>query len=997
MYLPQNVYTYDIQDALLQTTRQFHNRIVLFNTNGNIAYYISDLKSGSVTQNATGDEKLSMGAAVTNELTCKFSAVSEGDITTTTGLSSRTLTPIDVSQYSFLGKVCRVDCGIVLSHSVKIQYTTIGTFKITEVNSDDNWQTITIKGYDVIGTNMADDKFSDDNPSSYAVKDIIDKIARDYRVQVGNTTTGTAVYVGITPTRELTEDEYSALLGLSVREVVGILAGVLGCNARINTINKLVITFFTDPYGIYYDEFIEYLYEYAPLATLITEELQWQHGFKKLQDNLFYLNKVTSNNNSGDGENTSITVGTGTGVAFENPIIKERTAEHPELPEDLTNIYVNWLQTSYQPCEVEWRGSPFIEAGDIVTVCCKPYIKVTTEPSDWEDAYLAYYLYDEDNDYYYQNTNDDWSEVSDICYRPTKFICYVQKQVLNFCGGFKSIITCNVGDVEIDFDTKEVTERELRRTTVALQQAMLDSYNKITGAAGGYVLHLDLDNDGAPDNIFITDVEITEDDFEETSAGSGIYQLKQGLTNQPTAVIRMNKNGIGIAQGTNAGTSANIFQTTLTADGIVANSITTGLLSGGTDTSVFSFNLETGLLTASNVNVTGGTIRIGTNNYYTEIASGCISQYSNGGNLFGRFVPVASQDLNSPIEDEGVAATTYYEGVYYDSDNTEALTLGYIQTETIGGQSVETYNRIAEVKKTPDGSGGRIITQSNNFVGFIHQRYLPPPAGSIFGTTSKWETKFGVGSTASSQPIVLDKYESQMQPPSSSGLEIVPSQADVNAGHSPAGVGVGTMYGYHTSNEQWYPMTRILKIPSNMTELYVSFDCASYGKQFLYLRFGYYQDSSTYIRYNDTLKIVLADEDGSVWSTYQSPTTYVMRLSDLPDSVKNGATHFEVVARPEGGHLSYWIGWGHIGIAYILNSMGSCGIECRNLDENAEYARLDVYQGTKGTKFRMRAAQISSSWTYVEFYDDNTIKMNGHELKFESDGLYYDDRKLKYN
>ena len=135
--------------------------------------------------------------------------------------------------------------------------------------------------------------------------------------------------------RYVTAEETAILGQYTDREVIGILAGLVGCNARINTVGKLAIGWYSG-------------------SVSIPAELQWQNGFKKTQEAAFTISSVTS----GSDDNV-FTAGTGSGISFVNPIITE---------DEITAIYGEISDYEFQPCECEWRGNPCVEVGDMAVV-----------------------------------------------------------------------------------------------------------------------------------------------------------------------------------------------------------------------------------------------------------------------------------------------------------------------------------------------------------------------------------------------------------------------------------------------------------------------------------------------------------------------------------------------------------------------------------------------------------------------------------------------------
>ncbi|MBR6313297.1 MAG: phage tail protein, partial [Clostridia bacterium] len=108
-----------------------------------------------------------------------------------------------------------------------------------------------------------------------------------------------------------------------------------------------------------------------------------------------------------------------------------------------------------------------------------------------------------------------------------------------------------------------------------------------------------------------------------------------------TKVWRWSMGGLGYSPNGYDGpyTTAITAGGEIVADFITAGTLTANIIRAGILTSVngkSSFNLESGLLKSSNIEVTGGTIKIGGDSYYTYIANGSIAQHmTSGGGLIG--------------------------------------------------------------------------------------------------------------------------------------------------------------------------------------------------------------------------------------------------------------------------------------------------------------------------------------------------------------------------
>jgi hypothetical protein len=208
---------------------------------------------------------------------------------------------------------------------------------------------------------------------------------------------------------------------------------------------------------------------------------------------------------------------------------------------------------------------------------------------------------------------DPCVEVGDIITVKDKnnksYTVYVAQQELDLSGGLQSTITSpNLDTAEMSFDSVSASVKlELSKVKNSMEAAIKAATDAINGANGGYYRVLDLDKDGNPDGweCFATD----------------------GLRG-----VKCTYGGIGCT--TNGGKT---YTNAMTGAGINATAITTGIITGGTNG--FSFNLETGHIEASDINITGGDINLdgGTlsilNNdgYKADLSGGVLDLYQGAG------------------------------------------------------------------------------------------------------------------------------------------------------------------------------------------------------------------------------------------------------------------------------------------------------------------------------------------------------------------------------
>ena len=208
---------------------------------------------------------------------------------------------------------------------------------------------------------------------------------------------------------------------------------------------------------------------------------------------------------------------------------------------------------------------------------------------------------------------DPCVEVGDIITVKDKnnksYTVYVAQQELDLSGGLQSTITSpNLDTTEMSFDSVSASVKlELSKVQNSMEAAIKAATDAINGANGGYYRILDLDKDGNPDGW-------------ECFATDGLMGVK------------CTYGGIGCT--TDGGKT---YTNAMTGAGINATAITTGIITGGTNG--FSFNLETGHIEASDINITGGDINLdgGTlsvlngDGYKADLSGGVLDLYQAAG------------------------------------------------------------------------------------------------------------------------------------------------------------------------------------------------------------------------------------------------------------------------------------------------------------------------------------------------------------------------------
>ena len=122
----------------------------------------------------------------------------------------------------------------------------------------------------------------------------------------------------------------------TLRQQLGWLAGLIGCNAKFDATGNLVFCW------------------YADSGLTINRDTQYMDGLTLTTDDAFTIHSLLTGTDS-----NPISVGAGKGITTINPYMTAEVAE---------TVFAEINGKTMQPCTVKWRGNPAVEAGDIVSV-----------------------------------------------------------------------------------------------------------------------------------------------------------------------------------------------------------------------------------------------------------------------------------------------------------------------------------------------------------------------------------------------------------------------------------------------------------------------------------------------------------------------------------------------------------------------------------------------------------------------------------------------------
>lgn len=122
----------------------------------------------------------------------------------------------------------------------------------------------------------------------------------------------------------------------TLRQQLGWLAGLIGCNAKFDATGNLVFCW------------------YADSGLTISRDTQYMDGLTLTTDDAFTIHSLLTGTDS-----NPISVGAGKGITTINPYMTAEVAE---------TVFAEINGKTMRPCTVKWRGNPAVEAGDIISV-----------------------------------------------------------------------------------------------------------------------------------------------------------------------------------------------------------------------------------------------------------------------------------------------------------------------------------------------------------------------------------------------------------------------------------------------------------------------------------------------------------------------------------------------------------------------------------------------------------------------------------------------------
>lgn len=249
------------------------------------------------------------------------------EITIGNTCASSVIFSIYMPQVSLENKEITIYEGVKVSNEIK--YIKLGTFTVSKQTS--NGEYTSYEAYDKMY--KADMPYSSDLVFPSTDKAILTEICGKLGISLA-TNIVTAYTVSDKPQ------------GYTMREIIGYMAMLQGCNAVINADGNLELRWYKDS------------------GYVLDGHKYYQQGVTFTTSKDFIIQKLTCNNTkSGDKETSTITSGSGaTGLSFANPFMTQAV---------LDEVYKKIGGFTFRPLAVKFIGDFRLEAGDIITVSTK--------------------------------------------------------------------------------------------------------------------------------------------------------------------------------------------------------------------------------------------------------------------------------------------------------------------------------------------------------------------------------------------------------------------------------------------------------------------------------------------------------------------------------------------------------------------------------------------------------------------------------------------------
>ena len=461
-----------------------------------------------------------------------------------------------------------------------------------------------------------------------------------------------------------------------------------------------------------------------------------------------------------------------------------------------------------------------------------------------------------------------------------EFSFYIMKRTLRYDGGLGETIECQgESETTISYKLTSPTQQKINRALSKMEEAIKNATDIITQTKGS----------------FFELIPIDESDPSKGNSGWKLYSTEIGSNN----VILANSSGIGFSS--NGGQSFNaaaiyidqngkghINANEVVFDNLTANSIQTGVLTSVNGSAIFDLNQNL--------------FKVGSENYFTQIQSGSLTQHASNGKIVGGLVPVgtaAGRNISLYYNSAGAGMGV---GIHeQDQSGTFKLIAGF-------KRDLVTINAPITASGNITVNNGTITTNSGDtFAGLTHIRTM-----TRNNVVSSAKIKVGVGDWN-------DVY------------------APVDSAYMIYGGLIFKTYegkSYYTSKlatANSVPMTEWIN-PNGSTALKVSFYYHSYGFAFFDFVYKTKEQVGTdyyYVASEKFLKSTKGDNDKT--EGYYSGEF----------AIPQNAVLVAIWAKPENAGANYWVGWRNVKGGLYLGTKFSASLELLDANNNVA-SRLDV-------------------------------------------------------
>ncbi|MBE6771080.1 MAG: hypothetical protein E7547_02910 [Ruminococcaceae bacterium] len=456
------------------------------------------------------------------------------------------------------------------------------------------------------------------------------------------------------------------------------------------------------------------------------------------------------------------------------------------------------------------------------------------------------------------------------------YTVFVASQDIDMTGGLSINTQCPGGDADISFDTvDERTRAALNKQKTELQKAIEKATDIITQTEG---------------SIF----ELIPVNPDDPTQGNSGWKLYSAINKN---VIMANSSGIGFSSdGGKTMNAAAIYidengQGHINANEVVFDNLTAGAIQTGVLKSIKGtayFDLDNNLF------------QVGATDYYTQIASGAITQYAFGGALVGGLVPLGSSSERD--------ISLYYNT--YSSGEQKVTGVG------IHARNPDkTYDLLARFNKEKalintslTISNGVITTENGNtFAGLTHTRTIERN-----NVVSSAKIKVGVGDWSDVYAPIDSKYMIY------GGLIF-----KIYEGKP-----------YYTStlaSTNSVPMTEWID-PKGSTALKISFYYNSWGYAFFDFVYKTKEQIGTSYYYVASDKFLKSTK-----GTLDQTEGYYSGEFAIPEN----AALIAIWAKPENAASNYWVGWRNVKGGLYLGAKFSASLQLSDSNDSI-LSRIDV-------------------------------------------------------